>query len=115
QTALDIGHDLGRAILNARTFQREQDLVKELKQLDSYKNQLIATVAHELKNPLTSVLGHLEMIESAPDLSGTTKSSLGSMERGAQRMVRVIDDLLMLAKFGDAATPMIATPVDLRA
>src|SRR5690606_2650466 len=48
QTALDIGHDLGRAILNARTFRREQDIVKELTQLDDYKSQLIATVAHEL-------------------------------------------------------------------
>lgn len=113
-TALDIGHDLGHAILNARTFEREHELVKELQALDAYKGQLIATVAHELKNPLTSVLGHLEMLESSPDLSGTTKNSLSSMERGAQRMVRVIDDLLLLAKVGDVNTPMIATPVDVR-
>lgn len=112
--ALDIGHDLGRAILNARTFEREHRLVQELQELDTYKSQLIATVAHELKNPLTSVLGHLEMLESSPDFSGTTKNSLASMERGAQRMVRVIDDLLLLAKVGDAATPLISEKVDLR-
>src|ERR1044072_7733195 len=101
-TALDIGHDLGRAILNARTYEREHELVEELQALDTYKGQLIATVARELKNPLTSVMGHLEMLESSPDLSGTTMSSLNAMERGARRMVRVIDDLLLLSAGGGA-------------
>lgn len=113
-TALDIGHDLGRAILNARTFEREHQLVEELQELDTYKGQLIATVAHELKNPLTSVMGHLEMLESSPDLSGPGLTSLHAMERGARRMVRVIDDLLLLAKVGDAENPLIPVAVDLR-
>jgi signal transduction histidine kinase len=113
-TAIDIGHDLGRAILNARIFEREHQLVEELQELDAYKGQLIATVAHELKNPLTSVLGHLEMLESAPDFSATATASLNAMDRGAKRMVRVIDDLLMLAKVGDPEDPVIAAPVDLR-
>lgn len=111
--ALDIGHDLGRAILNARTFEREHELVVELQELDTYKGQLIATVAHELKNPLSSVLGHLEMLEASPGFSGTTKASLAAMERGAQRMVKVIDDLLLLSKVGDPDNPVIPRPVDL--
>jgi signal transduction histidine kinase len=113
-TALDIGHDLGRAILNARTFEREHQLVEELQELDQYKGQLIATVAHELKNPLTSVMGHLEMLEMTPDLGAATRTSIAAMGRGAQRMVRVIEDLLLLSKVGDPANPVIAVPVDLR-
>src|SRR6201995_5484942 len=45
---LDIGHDLGRAALNARTFEREHALVTELRALGVYKSQLLATVSHEL-------------------------------------------------------------------
>jgi signal transduction histidine kinase len=112
-TALDIGHDLGRAILNARTFEREHRLVVELQELDAYKGQLIATVAHELKNPLSSVLGHLEMLEASPDLSARVSGSLAAMDRGAQRMVKVIDDLLLLSKVGDPDNPVISSPVDL--
>ena len=112
--ALDIGHDLGRAILNARTFEREHHLVEELQALDTYKSQLIATVSHELKNPLTAITGHLEMLESSPDLTGTMQASLQAMDRGARRLGKVIDDLLLLSKVGDPQYPIIPVPVDLR-
>ena len=109
--ALDIGHDLGRAILNARTFDREHRLVKELTALDVYKGQLIATVSHELKNPLTAIVGHLEILESAPEVSERTRRSLSAIERGAHRLQRVVDDLLLLSKVGDPDNPVIAAPV----
>ena len=111
--ALDIGHDLGRAILNARSFEREHRLVEELQALDSYKSQLIATVSHELKNPLTAIVGHLEMLEHKPEVTPVVRRSLDVMERGARRLCRVIDDLLLLSKVGDPLTPVIAVPVDL--
>ena len=109
--ALDIGHDLGRAILNARTFEREHQLVEELQALDTYKSQLIATVSHELKNPLTAIMGHLEMLDvrSRPDRRPPARS-LAAMDRGAQRLARVVDDLLLLSKVGDPNNPVIAGP-----
>lgn len=113
--ALDIGHDLGRAILNARAFEREHRLVEELQALDTYKSQLISTVSHELKNPLTAISGHLEILESSPDLTAPMRSSLTSMGRGAARLARVIDDLLLLSKVGDPNYPIIPVPVDLSA
>jgi signal transduction histidine kinase len=112
--ALDIGHDLGRAILNARTFDREHRLVQELTALDVYKGQLIATVSHELKNPLTAIVGHLEILESAPELSDRTRRSLGAIDRGARRLQRVIDDLLLLSSIGDPDNPVVPAPVQLQ-
>lgn len=109
--ALDIGHDLGRAILNARTFAREHRLVKELTALDVYKGQLIATISHELKSPLTAIVGHLEMLESAPEVGPRTRTSLAAIERGAQRLQRVVDDLLLLSKVGDPDNAIIPAPV----
>ena len=63
--AADIGRDLGRAVLNARTYERERELVTELQALDTYKSQLISTLSHELKNPLTAMVAHLELLEPA--------------------------------------------------
>ncbi|WP_426245784.1 sensor histidine kinase [Nocardioides sp. LHG3406-4] len=112
-TALDIAHDLGRALLNARNFEREQQLVSELRELDTYKSQLIATVAHELKNPLTAILGHVEMLEATADVPVRAQRSVSSIERGAMRMERVIEDMLTLAKVGDPNNPLIAVPVEM--
>ncbi|WP_435742337.1 sensor histidine kinase [Nocardioides sp. SYSU DS0663] len=111
--ALDIGRDLGTAISNVRAFEREHRLVEELQALDQYKGQLIATVAHELKNPLTSVVGYLEMLEDE-EVDTAVRAALAAIDRGARRMVRVIDDLLLLSKVDDASTPLAVRPVDLR-
>ncbi|MGH3360870.1 MAG: sensor histidine kinase [Nocardioides sp.] len=111
--AIDLGHDLGRAILNARTYEREHQLVQELRALDTYKSQLIATVAHELKNPLTSIAGHLEMLDSAPGLTDGARTSIAAMDRASLRLSRVIGDLLMLAEVDDPNNPVVGAPVDL--
>lgn len=112
-TALDIAHDVGRALLNARNFEREQQLVSELRELDTYRSRLISTVAHELKNPLTSILGHVEMLETAADVPAPAQRSVAFIERGAMRMERVVEDMLTLAEVGDPNNPLVATPVDL--
>ncbi|WP_143099749.1 sensor histidine kinase [Nocardioides psychrotolerans] len=112
--ALDIGHDLGRAILNARTFAHEHRLVAELTALDLYKGQLIATVSHELKNPLTAIVGHLEMLDGAPELSPASHNSVSAIGRAARRLQRVIDDLLLLSKVGDPDQPIVPAPVHLQ-
>ena len=111
--ALDIGHDLGRVILNARTFEREHQLVVELRALDTYKGQLIATVSHELKNPLAAISGYLEMLESAPELGTRSRAAVDAMTRGTSRLGRVVDDLLLLSKVGDPSHAIIPAPVDL--
>ena len=111
---LDIGHDLGRATLNARTFEREHALVAELQALDTYKSQLIATVSHELKSPLTAVAGHLEMLESGTiSIGEQARPSLAAIGRACMRMSLVIDDLLLLRKVGDPAKPLGQESVDL--
>ena len=113
--ALDIGHDLGRAILNARTFERERQFIADLRELDAYKSRLISTVAHELKNPLAIVAGHRELLDSSPDLTDDDRTSLTFMERGIERMQRVIADLLMLSRVADPRTDLTKVPVDLGA
>ena len=54
---MEVGRTLGRVVLNARLYDRERHLVAELQELDRYKGELIATISHELKTPLTSIIG----------------------------------------------------------
>ncbi|MCH1866112.1 GAF domain-containing sensor histidine kinase [Nocardioides sp. CFH 31398] len=99
--ALEIGQDLGRALLTARLFERERKLVDELQQLDAYKSRLIATVSHELKTPLSTVIGHVELLDTDDELSSRGQASVQAIGRGAHRLHNLVNSLLMLAKVGD--------------
>jgi len=110
--ALEIGRDLGRAVLHARLYERERQLVQELQQIDRYKTEMVSTLAHELKNPLTAIIGHLELLETEED-GRVTGRSLAAIERGATRLSNLVADLLLLSKVGDPQRPFTPVPVDL--
>ena len=112
--ALEVARDIGHAVQASRNLVREQRLVSDLRELDTYKTQLLSTVSHELKNPLGAIAGHLELVASTPDLPEDTQFSLGAMGRATERITRVVDDLLALAKLEDPDTREVATVTDLR-
>src|ERR1041385_7037847 len=59
--------------------------------------QLVAGVAHELNNPLTSIVGYSELISDEVQ-SGPARQQLDKMVREAQRMKRIIENLLRFAR-----------------
>jgi signal transduction histidine kinase len=113
EAARDIGMDLGRAVLNARSYEREQQAVLELQALNAYKTQLVATLSHELKTPLASILGNLELLEGEDLSPEDGRRGLSALGRGAARLVRVVDDLMLLARVGDPSHQLVTRPVDL--
>ena len=111
--ALGVGHDLGRALLSTRAHEREQQLIDELQRLDEYRQQLILTVSHELKNPLGVITGHLEMLEAVPGLPTEAATSLDALGRGTSRLISLVDDLLLLSRMNNPDSPFTGVPVDL--
>lgn len=112
-SALEIGHDLGTALMTALALERERNLVHELQQLDDYRSHLIATLSHELRTPLTVISGNLEMLGDIDHLEDDAARYHAAMTRGTQRMQRVVDDLLLLARVSDPQHPLERVPVDL--
>lgn len=86
----EAGRELGRLVLDARVRRTELRLVRELRELDRYKGELIATISHELKTPLTSIMGHTELLEDA----GVHPSSVDAISRNAARLDRLVSNLL---------------------
>jgi len=105
-TVMTIGRELGAAVVHARLFDQERALVRQLQDLDAYKNRFIATVAHQLKSPLTSILGHIEVLGDAADGPSVSpeqgRRSLSTMRRSADRIWETVDALLTLTKVQDA-------------
>jgi signal transduction histidine kinase len=108
--ALEIGRDLGRAVLNSRLFALERKLVENLRTAERARARLFSTVSHELKNPLASVVGHVEMLKDDPD--GDPAWSLGVILRNSRRLLGLVDDLLDLGRVSDPDRPLVRTNVD---
>lgn len=109
--ALEMGRDIGRAIVNGRLLELERRLVAQLRETDEAKTSLFATVAHELKSPLTSIVGHLELLREDPE--SDPDWSLGVMERNTHRLQGLVDDLLTLSKVSDPDRPLVSDRLDL--
>ncbi|MBZ5736984.1 sensor histidine kinase [Nocardioides mangrovi] len=111
-SAVQIGYDLGAALRTASALEGQRALVRELQQLDDYRSQLIATLSHELRTPLTVIAGNLEMLGSL-EIGEIGARHHRAMTRGATRMQRVVDDLLLLATVSDPQHPVEEAEVDL--
>lgn len=110
--ALDVAHDLGRAILNARAVERERAAMAELRQLDDYRRTLIDTVARELQNPLALVSGHLELLQ-AMALPEDAEKSVVPMIRNTARLTTLAQDLALLSRLADSSAPVSTATLDL--
>ncbi|MFC4408353.1 sensor histidine kinase [Haloarchaeobius iranensis] len=73
--------------------EREQALERQNEQLDTFASM----VSHDLRNPLSSAMGYLELARESGD-----GSHLDIVEEEHDRMLSMIDDLLTLARHGDS-------------
>jgi len=69
--------------------------ITEHKRLQSMKDQLLAAVTHELRTPLVSIKGYVDLILSKEaDLSKTLRSEIEIVERNVDRLLHLTNDLL---------------------
>ena len=67
--------------------------------LEKLRREFVANVSHELRSPLTSLIGFVETLQNTPDLEEDQRQHfLSIMDEEAQRMSRLIDDLLSLSR-----------------
>jgi PAS domain S-box-containing protein len=76
--------------------------------------QFVATVSHELRTPLTSILSFLELISAEADgLSPEGVHFLDIIQRNANRLLRLVGDLLLLSRLESGISPPELVPVSL--
>jgi PAS domain S-box-containing protein len=85
---------------------------EQLRRLDEARNQFLAIVSHELRTPLTSIVSFSELIRAeAGGLTPEGLSFLNIIERNADRLHRLVGDLLMLDRLEAGALPLDLAPV----
>lgn len=71
--------------------------ISNIKRLENMRSQFVANVSHELKTPLTSIKGFTETLKYVED-EETRKKFLDIIEKEADRLGRLINDILILSK-----------------
>ncbi|KQP71107.1 MULTISPECIES: cell wall metabolism sensor histidine kinase WalK [unclassified Microbacterium] len=80
------GGDAGAVVVS-------RDVTAELSALRA-RDDLVASVSHELRTPLTSILGYLDLAIEDPDTPDAVRASLDVAERNAERLLRIVADIL---------------------
>jgi PAS domain S-box-containing protein len=89
--AEDFAQRASIAIENSRLYE-------EVKEADRRKDEFLATLAHELRNPLAPVRNALEIARTPGIDGGVAEKALTVIDRQVDHMVRLVDDLLDLSR-----------------
>lgn len=89
--------------------------ITRLTQLENIRRDFVANVSHELRSPLTAIKGYVETILAEKKM-GRDKSEefLQIILRHADRMSKLVDDLLVLSKLETIESDLSTTEIDLR-
>jgi signal transduction histidine kinase len=85
-----------------------------LTQAAAFRERMLAVLAHDLRNPLSSIVALTRLLGHKQEVAPDVRRALGQMEQASSRMVELIGTLLdfSAARFGDSL-PIVRAPIDL--
>ena len=103
------GEHAAVAISNARLFEQERETVKRLQELDSMKDDFVAMVSHELRSPLSAIIGAAKTLGRAEIEMGAEQRAdfLEMIYRQADKMLHLAEDFLTAARMEEGTTPKL--------
>jgi signal transduction histidine kinase/ActR/RegA family two-component response regulator len=97
-----------------RTEENLRRLAGELAETDRRKTEFLATLAHELRNPLAPLTNGLHLMRVAADNRPAQDKARGMMERQLRHLVRLVDDLLDIARISSGKVELKKERVSLK-
>ena len=94
-------------------YQQRMDLIERLRDADRQKDEFLATLAHELRNPLAPLRNSLHLLRLADGGAGVAAPIHEMMERQVSHMVRLVDDLLEISRITRGTFELRREPVEL--
>lgn len=111
--ALELGHDLGRAIANAHATQRERHLLEELRELEEARHRFLRELTHEINNPMTVIAANAEFLATSEFASERDHRRAQAILRGSERLGNLLEGLAMLSRVSDPQHPPSMERIDL--
>jgi two-component system NtrC family sensor kinase len=72
--------------------------ITSLKRLDRIKSEFVGTVSHDLRSPLTSILGYVELIDRVGPINDTQREFIHRVQASVHNITSLVDDLLNLGR-----------------
>ena len=91
---------------------------RRLIEADRLKDEFVALISHDLRTPLTSIMGYVELAlddTGGPALDDERRGFLEVVSRSSYRLMRLVDDLLFVARLQAGRLDLTPTPIDLAA
>jgi signal transduction histidine kinase len=111
--ALELGHDLGRAIANANATQRERRLLGELRELEEARHRFLRELTHEINNPMTVIAANAEFLAMSEFVDERDRKRAQAILRGSERLGELLQGLAMLSRVSDPQRPPAMQQTDL--
>jgi PAS domain S-box-containing protein len=90
-----------------------RELAARLSEADRRKNEFLATLAHELRNPLAPIRNGLQIMRLSRDSGEAVEQARTMIERQLEQMVRLVDDLLDVSRIGQGKLELRKERVEL--
>jgi PAS domain S-box-containing protein len=97
----------------------QQDVTEErrarqaMAELERAKSEFLSSVSHELRTPLTSILGYAALLREDTDGLVDAGNHIEVIERNASRQLRLVEDLLSIARIQAGEFEVNRLPIDL--
>lgn len=102
-------------VANVRALLRLGRVERELREMDRRKDIFLATLAHELRNPLGPIRNSVEMLQRLdPYVPEVQENARQTIIRQTNHLVRLVDDLLDVARITQGKIVLREEPVELR-
>jgi two-component system NtrC family sensor kinase len=72
--------------------------ITNLKKLDRIKNDFVNTVSHDLRSPLTAILGYVELIDRAGPVTDLQRDFIRRVQNSVHSITKLVDDLVNLGR-----------------
>jgi CheY-like chemotaxis protein len=82
-----------------------------LREADRRKEEFLAVLAHELRNPLAPIVAGLEILRSDPNDASLKQRVIATMMRQSRQLVRLVDDLLEVRRINEGKVILRMQPV----
>ena len=108
----DSGNVLGFYVLAVDITDRKK-AEQDLKDADKRKDEFLAMLAHELRNPLSPIRNSIHLMRLDPKRSSASERALEIAERQVKNLTRLVDDLLDVSRITRGKIKLDKEPIDL--